>query len=384
MVSLEIVSTIAFFVIIGILLVLDRKNLEIQYGVIVRRWKKGREIIDKIVRKHKKLLSSVGLLGVIIGFIVSAIGVYFLVACAFFPSLVPVSSLQDRCFGIVLPTVGGFQYPGPVFSVPFWYWIIGVFVIIGTHETMHAVFARLYNVPIKSYGILLFLVLPIGAFVDPDTKKVAKLQILQKLRIFAAGSFSNIVVGLLFFLFILAVTAYLFEPSGVAIGSLINNTPAYNANLTGIITYMNGAKVGSVEDLSNVLKNIKVGEKVNITTTERSYMIETVERPDNQSGGFIGITKLATVIDVKSSLSNYSAIIRNARGLLFWIFLLSIGVGIANMLPLKPFDGGLMYEELFHKIFKHNAKLIMNVISFIIVFLIIINLFGIGLIRALT
>jgi membrane-associated protease RseP (regulator of RpoE activity) len=58
----------------------------------------------------------------------------------------------------------------------------------------------------------------------------------------------------------------------------------------------------------------------------------------------------------------------------------NIGVGIFNMLPLRPLDGGLMYEEIFKKKFAQN-RIIMRVLEGIVLALIIFNLFVIYAIR---
>jgi membrane-associated protease RseP (regulator of RpoE activity) len=372
MFSLEIVSTIVFFVIVGILVIRDRKNLEFQYGVIVRRWRKGQAIIDKLVRKHKRAISIIGNIGVIVGVLAGILGFAFLVQFTF--------RLQ-QAFYLVLPSVSGITYPGPVVSIPFWYWLIGVFVIIAAHESMHAIYSRLEKIPIKSYGVLLLLVLPIGAFVDPDMKKITKLKFLGKLRIYAAGSFANFITAAAMFLITLVISTFLFAPSGVEFNQLINGTPAYSVNMSGTIIGINDGAIKTEEDLSTVFSQIKAGDRINIRTTEGNYVINTVGRPENESVAYIGISGIRVVFDVKPELQNFKGLINAFNNLVFWLFLLSAGVGIANMLPIKPLDGGLIFEEIFNKIFKSNGKIATKIISFVTIALILFNLFGISLIK---
>ena len=184
--SIETISILFFFTLIGILLIKDRKKVEFKYGIVIRRWEKGKYVIDKFVKKYKKHIEKIGNISIIVSIIVSIIGVSFLFYLTF--KLKPA-------FGIVLPSVGGFKYPEPIISIPFWYWIGSIFIIVASHETMHAIFARLEKIRIKSYGILLFLVFPIGAFVDPDMKMIKKLRTVKKLRIFSAGSFGNFILA---------------------------------------------------------------------------------------------------------------------------------------------------------------------------------------------
>lgn len=372
MFSLEIVSTIVFFVIVGILVIRDRKNIEFQYGVVVRRWRKGQQVIDRLVKNHRRFIAAIGTIGVIVGIGAGILGFTF---------LVQFTVRLQQAFYLVLPSVSGVNYPGPVVSIPFWYWLIGVFIIIATHESMHAIYSRLEKIPIKSYGVLLLLVLPIGAFVDPDMKKVTKLKFWGKLRIYAAGSFANFITAGAMLLITFIISASLFAPSGVGFSQLINGTPAYSVNMTGIITGANGNVIRNETDLSNVFSQIKPGDRIDVQTTEGNYVINTVGRPDNSSVAYIGISGIRTVSDVKPQLQSVKGFINVFNNLIFWLFLLSAGVGVANMLPIKPLDGGLIFEEIFNKVFKSKGKLAIKILSFVTIALILFNLFGISLIK---
>lgn len=380
MLDLEIVSTIIFFALIGVLLVRDRKNIQFSYGIIIKKWKKGKEIIDNLVKKHKRFLAVVGNIAIAIGIGASFLGIYFLVSYTI--------KLQ-QAFAFVLPTVAGYTYPGPVISIPFWYWIVGVFVVIASHETMHAIFSRLEKVPIKSYGILLFLLFPIGAFVDVDMKKVKKLKLIKKLRIFAAGSFGNFLVGLIIFLIFIAsvnVSNHLIESVGIKFETL-PNTPAREIGLSGIIYQINNQTIRDRSDLADLLNRTKVGDNLTILTTTGIFNLKTIEHPEIKGRAFIGITKINEVYKYRVFFEGYvpenlvNCLLIWHR-LLFWLFLISIGIGMVNLLPMKPFDGGLIFEELFLKFFGKKGKIAIMVCSVIILSLILVNLFGIGVIKS--
>ena len=66
MISFEIMSLFAFLTIVGILLLKDRKNLSFNYGIIVRRWTKGLELIDVLVKKYPRFITILGNVGVVI------------------------------------------------------------------------------------------------------------------------------------------------------------------------------------------------------------------------------------------------------------------------------------------------------------------------------
>ena len=368
--NIEILAMSAFFVIVGILLWIDRKNVQFSFGIIIRRWKRGLEFIDTLIKKYPKAIKITGYTAVVIGFLVCIGG---------FLGLFVSDILGIKLFGMVLPTAGGYEYPGPIVGVPFWYWIIAIFIILFVHETMHGVFSRAAKVPIKNYGIMLLLLLPIGAFVEPDMKKVKKLKIREKLQIFAAGSFANFVTAFVCFLLVLlfsllilipTVKPYIIEPYGVFVNETMVGYPAHDVNLTGFITSANGIQIKTSEDLSNVLNNTNVGDEITIITTDSNYTMKTVPRPDNQTESFIGISSGKTFY----TYSGWSATLLNLFG---WLIALNVGIGIANLLPWKPFDGGLMIEEVFVKTFKKKGKIITKILTFIVLALILYNLFGI-------
>lgn len=376
MVNLEILAMIVFFVIVAILLIRGRKKLEFHAGIVIRRWKRGLELIDILVKKYPRAIKITGCLAVIIGILVCVGGFGYLIYFTFF--------LRTQAFGLVLPTAGGYKYPGPIIGVPFWYWLIAIFIILFAHETMHGIFARASKVSLKNYGIMLFLVLPIGAFVEPNMKNVQKQKSFNKLSFFAAGSFANFLVALLFFILILifygvlqtSASKFFIEPKGVVFNGTIEGYPAYDANLTGMITCIDGNKIKTVEDLSRVLNNTKIGKEIEIITDVSSYKIRTVAGPDNETGSFIGISSPMTIL----SFRGWAAVIYN---LFSWLIMLNVGIGIANLLPWRPFDGGLISQEILTKLFKKRGKFIADILMIITYFLVLFNLFGMRIIHAI-
>ena len=61
---------------------------------------------------------------------------------------------------------------------------------------------------------------------------------------------------------------------------------------------------------------------------------------------------------------------------LFWIFNISIGVGLFNLLPLGPIDGGRMFYAAVFKFTKDEKKSlkILSFISLVILAMILINM----------
>src|SRR3989338_5431196 len=96
--------------------------------------------------------------------------------------------------GLVLP----FKAKG-VFFVPFFYWMISLFVIAIVHEFSHGLIARANNLKVKSSGFAFVgLIVPIipAAFVEPDEKELRKRLHREQLNVFSSGPLSNVALGL--------------------------------------------------------------------------------------------------------------------------------------------------------------------------------------------
>lgn len=105
---------------------------------------------------------------------------------------------------------GTFLLPG--INLPFFEGIIALIVVLVVHEGAHAVLARMAGVPIRSSGIVLFGVIPIGAFVEPDEKRLARVERVKRTRVLVAGPAANLLTSLAFFIvfiaFVMAVNAF--------------------------------------------------------------------------------------------------------------------------------------------------------------------------------
>ena len=96
----------------------------------------------------------------------------------------------------------------PGVNLPFFEGILALIAILVVHEVSHAVLARIAKVPIKSSGIVFFGIIPMGAFVEPDEKKLEKIDRVKQTRVLVAGPTANFVssVGFLVIFLILLFT----------------------------------------------------------------------------------------------------------------------------------------------------------------------------------
>jgi len=391
MINLEIASIVVFFAIIAILAYRDRKNIEFKYGLMTRRTKKGKKLIYQFAEKHRRKLRMLGNIGIVVGIVASIYGFSTLLLSSYNAIFRPEEVQQS--FAMVLPSVTGVEYPQFAIGVPFWYWIIGVFVVLMAHEPMHGLLARAEKIAIKSFGVLLLIALP-GAFVEPDENQIKKLTMLKKMRIYAAGSFGNFILAAILALIFFLCLEPMFFRGAVAYGylnytdyNLTEPFPAEKLNMTGAILSIDGMNVKDAEDLREVMSNKLPGQSILIETTKGEYWLTLTRDPKDETRAYIGIF----VGDSKILKDEYrndptlSPILRSTTELSIWVLFLNVGIGTVNLLPIKPLDGGLMFEEVV-KIFLKKKKWVDRVVKGVSLFtllLVLIALFGPSLISFL-
>ena len=93
----------------------------------------------------------------------------------------------------------------PIIPVPgigvsfetFPYLVLALSVVVITHELSHGIASLVDQVPLKSTGAFFAHVL-MGGFVEPNEEELSKSKNITKLRVFAAGSYTNVVLGVIF------------------------------------------------------------------------------------------------------------------------------------------------------------------------------------------
>ena len=369
----ESLSTIVFLVALVILIIRDRKNIEFKYGIIIRRMQKGKQWIYYYGDKYKKFFKYFGYAAIIGGLIASGVSFYLILMSGY--NIVANPSQARPGLQPIIPAVPSTTVCTYALCIPFWYWIIGVLVVLVSHEMSHAFVSRAENIRIKSFGLLSLVVLP-GAFVEPDERQLKKSSSLTKLKIYSAGSFTNIVIFLVVTGISIAMFNSLYYASGVSYDKVLSNSPAAAVGLKGTITELNGIKISTNNDFRSAISKVAIGQTVTIQTTAGSYNLKLAASPDDPSRGYIGIENPATDFQVISQLSSVSGEVDWVYKLLVWVAFLNVGIGLVNMLPIKPLDGGLVYEEIFKIFFKKNYSTLINIISIVTFAIILLNVLG--------
>jgi membrane-associated protease RseP (regulator of RpoE activity) len=376
---------IAFVVIwVFALLFKDKLKIDVEGPVLMRRTTRLRGFIDSIAQKSPRFWRWSMNIGVPVAVFLVAL-IFVLLAY----SLVMVIQNMFIVHGAsastagVYPVIPGVSIPGSPINVPLGYGLVALAIVIVFHEFAHGILARAEGIKIKSIGLLMLAVIP-GAFVEPDEEEVNKSGRFTKLRIYAAGSISNIVVAiialLISYLLIFSFINPSFHSQGVEIQTVMPHTPSAGVLQTGmIITNINGNEITNSTSFSDVMSKTKPGDLITVTTNQGTYKIKSTANPNNSSHGYLGVSAsnhLTVNQDISSKYGNILPwLLFGLYQLLFWISLLNLGIGTANLIPLKPFDGGLILEEILNYLTpKDTAKQIANTVSVISLFLIVSSL----------
>jgi membrane-associated protease RseP (regulator of RpoE activity) len=374
MVSVDTAATISLVVVLALIVFFNRKKLSFhRWGIFyaaMYRTQAGISTMDKLARKYKRFweVATPWIIG--IGFIGMAIVTFDL-----------ARSLIQVLTGAITPTVGvvlPFKAKG-VFYVPFFYWIFSIFAILIIHEGMHGVMARAYGLKVKNSGlVVLGAIIPLipGAFVEPDEKKLLQASRKKQLAVYAAGPVANIFTGLilmaLMFTVITPFTDTFYAKDGVVVTNIMDgNPPAQQAGMLvgDKITSINGQAIRETADFSNSLKDSLPGDTINVITSNAVRDIELGENPTNKKAW------LGVYVDQPLKAPTWAThVVLWLKDLVFWMYLLSLGVGLFNLIPLGPVDGGRMFlTALQGVIHEKHASTIWKSVSFAILAVLITN-----------
>lgn len=393
---LDLLSFVAFILILVVLIYRDRKKAKFEGIMFIRRTKKGRNFIDRVAKSHSTFWNIVFSFGMIV-----AIPLILLISIYLINSAVIIASGQAELGG------AGVLLPGPVsapvivpglFIVPWWIWVIGVFSVMVPHEFSHGIVCRLKKIPIKSVGWLLFLFIP-GAFVEPDEKRLEKEKKSTKIKVYAAGSFANITLAFIVLLILSSFVVFMFKPSGLFIYETVPGSPANLSGLSGTILEINGNPINSIEDADRVFEGLQPGDAIRIKTTENTRLVPVIEFRGTNLIDFIipdfivvstaNETEMKTIrlvehnetergfLGIQSTIQSYSSALDvqhyfTISTLLIWIYIFNFGIGLLNLLPIGPLDGGMIAKTLAGK-----SKTKLRIVKYISIGMLIILIFNI-------
>lgn len=395
--SLYILSVLVFVGILALIIFKNRDEIEVQnYILFIRRTDKGRDLISKISSLNERFWNKLGSLSIIVGF-GGMVFVFFFLSNILWGQIRGAPTAGGPALVIPVPAGEGIAVPG-VIGVPFWSWIISIGLLMFAHEGMHGVMVKTVKSKIESLGVLLLAVIP-GAFVEPDEDDLKQKNWKDQLKVYSSGSFANFCLSLFFILLVAFVVGPLFFRPAVGFTSYVNATaynmskyPAQRLNITPPILSINGEDVKSISDLSRIMNKTRPNEEITLTTyvnytTTKTHRFKLSKPPEGETG-FIGIRGIhelnpsmiaCTLVPPLGGMKgcyvpkemHRTGTVIFLREIIGWIILLNLGIGLMNLLPLKPLDGGLMVETLAERFYPEKSEKIVRTVSSISLFVLL-------------
>jgi len=339
--------------------------------------------------------------------VVAGLGFYFI----FSSLLTLLSTPAAREIGRELGPGAYVLLPGVNPYLPILYGWVAIVGAIVVHEGAHGVIARSLGFKVNSSGLLFFLVIPVGAFVDVDEEQIAKAK--DSLRVMASGVGANIAVALVCIFGVLIITSGLTPViDGVYVFEVMEGMPAEDAGLLvgDVFIWVDDMPVANYEDMTAVLEDKNPGDILQVTVARgkiwKDRFSTSVNLTEYDGRAFLGVT-LGEILTEKRlglyqdltpdtlykhfippalapGLAPFSEALKgfytHALGenwhilanVLFWLWFVNVNVAIFNALPLYPLDGGRLFKIALKSMLGRRAdeKMISRLTYFVTVTLI--------------
>ena len=172
-------------------------------------------------------------------------------------------------FYLILPGIN------PILPLEYLFYIILAFVVaIVVHEFSHGILTYAGKLKVKSMGIL-YMIIPVGAFVEPDEEQLKKTTIPKRMRVYAVGPLSNFVVFFIcLILFSFVFMSAVHPGDGLTVYEVYEDSPAYDLGIGKgtIITDVNGTDLTTVNNVnekfsrySTIINNTQANDTITIS-----------------------------------------------------------------------------------------------------------------------
>ena len=397
--AVAIVLTIAYALFVVVMYRRGRigpdKALTLFGPALMVKTQKGRGFLDRVGR-FRRFWSAVGDAGLLLAGASMVLIVLVLVLDATVALRTPASAAPTPQEALGIPGINPF--------IPIGYGLVALVIGVVLHELMHGVIARSQKIGVKSLGIL-WLVIPVGAFVEQDDAEMNAAPRRQRGRVAAAGVLANLVLAVVFFFLVAAIVSSSVQPTanGVGLGAVVAGTPAASLGLHAgdVIVAVNGTTTTTSPELFNALAKTHANQTVAISyydpnvgsVVTNSVKLESLDAYTHVASdapkGFLGVSPtFLTPTQLKTVLANPPAgpggplagvtywVVLPIAGMepvggstpsfftlsgplaalgtggfwilvnvLYWLSWMNLLLGLSNALPLYPLDGGLLFRD---------------------------------------
>ena len=364
-----LIAFVVIWVLVGIFHEkLSNYGVEMEFPVLMWKTKRLRGFINRIANLSPRFWRWYMNVGIVVAF-----GSMIFITYSILATLPTV--FETPSVSVVIP---GVDIPGSQIYVPLVYGLIALATVLVVHEFSHGIQAVCEKIPIKSIGLLLFIILP-GAFVEPDEDKLKEAKKTSRLRVYAAGSIANVtlaVIALLLVSLFAAGIPHYFAEDGIEVGRIVEGSPSDGVLKEGMVLQsVNNRDITNATSYMDVVGSYSPGDNVTLKTDQGTYHLTLSENPNNASRGFFGIQANNHFEMTDNSLGDIPWVLFKLIELFQWIAMLNLGIGLFNLLPIKPLDGGYMLEILLsYKLPEYQYKPIVNALSVVLAMVIIFSL----------
>ena len=202
--------------------------------------------------------------------------------------------------------------------LPVTYGLAALVITIIIHEAGHGIVARVHNIRVDSTGIVLFLGIPIGAFVNIERDELNRATLKQKSAVLTAGPLNNMILAgaCLIAMYFVVSTLSPLPPGpnapqfGVMVISVNGGSLAEGVGIEAesVIQYIAGQQITSLEDLSENLRR-NLGSTVEITWVNKAgdTIVRQVTLPPavEPGRGTLGVSVTVLSRDPQEVLDTY-------------------------------------------------------------------------------
>lgn len=357
----------------------EQRRVEFKFPLLILRTKMFSAVFDKLGSlRGARFFSWIALF--LVPF-VAGIGLYLIVNSLFALLSNPAVGEAARELGpgaiLLLPGINPF--------LPVVYGWVAIVCAIAIHEGAHGVVARSCGLTVKSSGLLFFLFVPIGAFVDVDEEQIKKAKPRTSLKVMAAGVGGNVAIAAVCLIGVLVIVGGLTPViDGIYVYDVTDGMPAEIAGLLpkDVLVSIDNVRINSTADLRAFLDNKTFGDSIqvtvvrgenwqnqystflNLTVSEnRTVMgisvgeLMTEERlknyqtfaPDRLSMYLVPPSMASGVVPFSDSLAVFYTHWLGPQwqiyaNVLFWLWFVNFNVAMFNALPIYPLDGGRIFN----------------------------------------